>query len=504
MNSETLPIFSPKDYQPDYITYCRETIIKARRLRAEYRQILSQRLEHKYGHPLLSETFLSLSDIQEIAFLLSSSRGGSSVTMDLLRQQARTASNEQRRVLSIPGEERPHLVLAGLYSPFIETLADELDGKHVWQQDPFNKTQFRADTLKSEIMSEIGYPIKETNDLITFAIRIYGRLLLQWPNINFGEAQEAIEKILSVVRGISIMSSQGLVYADNQETRKKMMLGIQQLFPEINLLFYDGFYEDEEILQRSSEDYNPLQYTLEETPFIIPSPWHYASNNELDNGILLLKDPSNAWRIDFLKELFRKSTIHWLHLTRDPRESINGLCDGWKFRGGYLTTMSPKPVSITGYTDHLLQSQYVNYSTPHILWVALSQGNEIALEHLAALQWAEAHRAIMEGVSGDPKYYKIANDEYPIGFDWMRDDTEGAVRAICEHLGIPATLSLLQAAFNMSKNVIQATPGTDPRIRDRWKQAENHELVERYAALPFVASIAALLEIPDYLTENDN
>jgi hypothetical protein len=90
---------------------------------------------------------------------------------------------------------------------------------------------------------------------------------------------------------------------------------------------------------------------FEEPPFIIPPPWHNATAADIPQETLLLRDPSNAWRLRFWNAVFSTQEMVVLHLIRDARESIQGLCDGWNYSFGFQTLPSSAPLHIPGYTE---------------------------------------------------------------------------------------------------------------------------------------------------------
>lgn len=474
------------EYPRWFVDVRRGLVTGTREKRSIYREILQDHIASTYGHDLLNGQ--DLLSVGEVSFLLSASRGGSSVAVDILRQQAKTAGLKERKILSFPGEQKPHIELSGFTSPLKNgPISDRLDASHA-------KDASRVPILVEELAAEVGYPLDSTTDLRGFAITVYGRLLLQWSGIDFGVPQEALAKIYQAILLVSQSSDGDLTYINNNSSEENLLNALKQQFPQIDLRLYD-------VLNNKNGSDNlgispSYEGFIEEPPFIIPTPWHYATREEVEQGILLMKDPSDAWRIQFWKEVFQGRPMSWLHLSRNAQESVSGLCDGWKFPYGYITTRSPRALDIRGYTDinSPWTQWYANYSMSDHAWSLLLDGNQVDLEQVAATQWADAHRAITDQVGNDPGYYKIASEHDPskFGFEWFRREPQDAISVICKKLGVRLTNSLIDAARKIGEKRVQATPGTDAKS-DRWLSADNHELIMFYTQNQEVAEISAKL-----------
>lgn len=445
-----------------------EIIASTKEKRSEYRRILHNHLWKEFGYEPIELNYL-----REISFILSGSRGGSSIAIDMLRQQAMSFGGNGKKILSLPGEQRPYFELAQFTPPFKESFSDKLNDKDT---ENLSKT----DTLLTELLSEVGYPEAQTQDLMGFAITIYGRFLLQWPNINLGPADEAIFKILEAVKTVSLVSPNSSLYVDNESSRENLLQTIKSQFPEIDLRFYDHL--NNQSVSGGNFSSPRYDYFIEEPPFIIPSPWHFASKQELENSVLLLKDPSDAWRIPFWKKVFKNQNIAWLHLTRNVQESVNGLCDGWKFPYGYITTRSPKLLKVKGYTDNLLPwtQWYANFSTSDTVWKLLLGGTEVDLEKIATIQWSDAHKVIIQ---------EVGDKTNRLSFEWLRSNPKLAISTICNNMDVELTPSLLAAADRMKNKKVQVTPGTNADS-NRWRVAANYESILTYTTEVDVANLS--------------
>ena len=114
------------------------------------------------------------------------------------------------------------------------------------------------------------------------------------------------------------------------------LVRLKALLPDLNPYFYDvdpelirAHFPDERIPAGPPRD----TCVIEEPPFVCESPWACALDGAAVDRPLLLKSPSNAYRLDFLRALFPNAEITVLHLIRDPVASVTGLMSGWLHHG---------------------------------------------------------------------------------------------------------------------------------------------------------------------------
>ena len=285
-----------------------------------------------------------------------------------------------------------------------------------------------------------------------------------------------------------------LIYKDEVVSREKLMNYIKLYFSKIDLRFYDSI--NSKIDTSSTVSFSQYGFFIEEPPFIIPSPWHFASINDLSTGILILKDPSDAWRIPFWKWIFNRIPLSYTHLTRNVYESINGLCEGWNFPYGYITTRSPQPIQIKGYTSIELPwtSWYVNYSTSDKVWKLLLSHQEVYLEKIVVQQWIDAHQSIINQVGNDLNYFRLSSNKYEdkIGFEWLRSEPIEAISQLCNIFEFELTSTLLKAAQQIAIHQVQVTPGTNGES-NRWEKAPNRNMIALYANDPVVVDLSKKL-----------
>jgi hypothetical protein len=390
-----------------------------------------------------------------ICLLASSSRGGTSVTAELLQWQGADCNEPSQRLLTLPGEEKPHLILAGLGFPARHEYFDDL-----------TETDAKEDLVSllfDEIASEVGYPMARCNNLWLYATQLYRRLLLQWPSdLTKLKTEEAITLL---ARSLQLRFPEG--YCDSLRNRRQVLAVCVRCFPFIRPSFYDCWRV------RSTEDLTLLAdgpWSIEETPFVLPPPWHNATPQEIDQGCLLLRDPSNAWRLGFWRSIFPKQRIDILHLIRDPRESVQGLCDGWNYPFGFQTMPSERALSIHGYTDtaSLGGSDWkqcrLNFSIDTTLSrKLLDEHRAMTLVEICAHQWRRAHESILTEAQRFGFHRTVVN------FAALRETTERTFRGICAALDLDSSQSGLDYARSFPERWIMATAPALRAGHERWK-----------------------------------
>jgi hypothetical protein len=134
---------------------------------------------------------------------------------------------------------------------------------------------------------------------------------------------------------------------------------------------------------------------LEEPPFVTVVPWQAPSSADLACRPLIVKTPSNVYRLDFLARLFPNARLRVLHLTRNAAASVNGLVDGWRFRGFFAHEM-PGALSVAGYSDLFPAwgSDWWKFDLPPG-WRAWARA---PLVEVCGFQWRAAHRAVLDWV----------------------------------------------------------------------------------------------------------
>ncbi len=312
--------------------------------------------------------------------ICSSSRGGSSISTEWLRQHT--------GLLHLRAEINPLLHMAKLVYPYANT-SDALGREHgaatqqkiLWQQLALDVGSYQRTALFAE-------------DWARFGADLHARLQWQWPLLQIAE---------------------GAVKESLQQTRAEQMLGtsipsitafhcvflrhLRQHYPSIDPRWYDI---DSQSLAHYFPQLGPLHspsIIIEEPPFVLLSPWKRASVEELETKPLVIKTPSNAYRIPFFRHFFSKQRLKILHLKRKAEHAINGLMDGWMYTRGFHA--------------HWIDTVAVQHpSIPPKLWKydlpPRWQDFQVAtLPNICAFQWCSAHRHTFENKKEADQYHAL-------------------------------------------------------------------------------------------------
>jgi hypothetical protein len=252
----------------------------------------------------------------------------------------------------------------------------------------------------------------------------------------------------------------------------------------VNPYFYDL---DDALLARQFPDLAPPMgppspLVLEEPPFVPIAPWRLASAEDLATRPLIIKTPSNAYRLPFLKGLFPEARFRVLHLVRNPAAAINGLYDGWRYRGFHSHFMG-EALDIPGYSDNRPEdAKWWKYDLPP----GWQDWRARPLEEVCAFQWRSAHQSILEFIGGQDSL-RIRFEDL-VGPVAERTDT---FAHLCKWLGIPFSPPLRQVVETGLPPVMATAR---PRQR-RW--FERRAQIEPLCALPAVKNIAEALGYRD-------
>jgi len=317
---------------------------------------------------------VDLEDIREVVVVASSSRGGSSMFMEMLRHS--------EGLLHLQAEINPFLVLAERAWPHNGTGSDRLGPEHL--------TSDAREILSAELGREIGRRARGVLDRDRLSRDLGWRLSVQWPRLTFTQAQVRVWVDAVLAEMAWDGRSEGL---DLEWLHLSLIRHIREVYPQVDPWFYD--IEPQQVAEAFpdlSEPQGPPGAALvEESPFILASPWQGATPQELAEKPLVIKSPSNAYRLEFLRSLFPRARTRILHLVRNPAASINGLVDGWQFRGFHAHRLE-EALNIEGYTD-------VRPADSHWWKYDLAPGwdrlRSRPLTDVCAHQWASAHEAIL-------------------------------------------------------------------------------------------------------------
>lgn len=419
-------------------------------------------------------------NVRRVCVLSSSSRGGTSVTAELLQWQGADCDDSGRRMLTLPGEEKPHLILARLAFPGRLERYDDLE--------PADARAASVDVLRAELSSEAGRPMAQCDDLKLYALQLYRRLLLQWPlDLLHLDLDATVASIAA-----ALTAQFGAVYRDSPDARRQALACCARCLPSIRASFYDRS------AQRDPADLRTVNdglWSLEETPFVFPPPWSHATADEMAAGTLLLRDPSNAWRLPFWRVVFAGQRMELLHLVRDVQEAVQGLCDGWHYPFGFQTLTSARPLVIPGYTDPRSPSDRwkrhrLNFSISRALGTRLlDNGEALPLVDVCGTQWCEAHEQILSQCEA------LDLRRVPLHFARLRERSELAFSDTCEALGLEASRSGQEYARQFPGRLVMATIIGRPHPHERWKTSPYTTAIRRLTRRDDVARLTARLKL---------
>ena len=284
------------------------------------------------------------SQVRDVVLIASSSRGGSSVFSETLR--------ESPDLLHLQAELNPLLTLAGLHPLATGTGSDAIP-----PGTPLDRM-----VLDRELALDAGHrpALHSPVDLHRWAADIAWRLTIQWPHhrVDADAVDAAVHHAWHTIVGHN--PSQGLLphaQAADSASRPLPSSAAAAVLGRIHVsvheqLGLDPTYTDlpPALLQGRPEPSGPPGHAIvEEPPFVAVGPWQRCTAADLERP-LIIKTPSNAYRLRFLAELFPRARVRVLHLTRNPAASTNGLVDGWTWRGFHAHPVVPS-LQVHGYSD---------------------------------------------------------------------------------------------------------------------------------------------------------
>ena len=127
--------------------------------------------------------------------------------------------------------------------------------------------------------------------------------------------------------------------------------------------------------------------------------WKRASSCELKTKPLIIKTPSNAYRIPFLRSFFSKQTLKILHLKRQAENAINGLMDGWMYNRGFHSHW----IDSVAIQHESIPKKLWKYDLPP-QWQTLKTAK---LHDVCAFQWHQAHQHTLASRPYSDAYHSI-------------------------------------------------------------------------------------------------
>lgn len=392
---------------------------------------------------------------REVILIASSSRGGSTIFAEMLRRSP--------SLLHFRAEINPQLRAFGCAGS---------DDDSVAVNHPIPTGLSRA------LGADCGQPTDQLGDIeeiSAFAQEIAARLSLQWPeaNIHLQPVMEAVHRVVDDLRTHAGWTEQ---LVDISTFYAALLPRLSARWPAINPAAYDI---DRQRLSAPAVTFLP-HGPVEEPPFVLPVPWRHATESQLQSMPLVIKTPSNVYRLAWLRRVFPNARVRVLHLTRNAAASINGLYDGWRFPGFHSHDVGG--LGIAGYTGECLGGdRWWKFDRPPS-WHAFQRS---ALENVCAFQWTSAHRAVLN--DADP-------DRLTLRFEDVMGTPERqgtAVRALAQWLNQPIEAELIRT-LRHGLPLVMAT--AQPRHR-RW--FDRAAIIEPVCREPAVASVMAALGYPD-------
>ncbi|MFE0420251.1 sulfotransferase [Streptomyces tendae] len=382
--------------------------------------------------------------VRHLVVVTSSSRGGSSMFAELLRSCD--------SLLHLRGEINPFLRLAGLGFPDSGTGSDLLLADHAKELSQLVRAQ-----LDQELSLDAGVPVPSIADDQQFLLDSAFRFAIQWPD-------HAVDPMHWLTVGERVLNSlrreHGWGFGTVGLTRfwTAMLAEVLGTARSGDAGYYD-LPKDllARIVPEGPPSGPPGTRLIEEPPFVLAQPWRQVTDDELRTKPLVVKSPSNAYRLGFLRALFPHADMRVIHLTRNPGAAINGLYDGWRYHGFHAHRMGA-PLRISDYADDVPDDRmWWKFDLPPG-WEPLS---EASLMQVCAFQWRASHQHAIEGVSGGVDHLRVR-------FEDLIRDPATRLRTfirVAAWLGVPFDESWRRAVSRGLEPVV----ATEPPRSGRWR-----------------------------------
>jgi hypothetical protein len=178
---------------------------------------------------------------------------------------------------------------------------------------------------------------------------------------------------------------------------------------------------------------------VEESPFIPFIPWITVTPVQRSHGPLILKSPSNSYRLSFFRTLFPNARICILHIVRDPVDSIAGLMAGWKHHGFFKHLLTPDSLNIEGYSTSSLPwtCQWWKFDLPP----GWSKYAAKPLVETCTYQWCSANNHVLQWVHDHASEITYVQLKY----ENMIRDLRREVLALCKAIKVTPDIGLLSS-----------------------------------------------------------
>ncbi|HUI13317.1 MAG TPA: sulfotransferase [Xanthobacteraceae bacterium] len=379
-----------------------------------------------------------------VILLLAASRSGGSWLAELCAASA--------RVNSLPGEIDPFLLLALGAPDVARGQSDALDASRA--------TAAVRTRMSHYLRAYAGHQWPAGQALTPpRRFRIAMRTLLQWP-----ELHDRMDGVFDAVRAAFAAPNGG-----SREARMAAYLvRLKTLLPSLNAYFYD--IDPQLIRARFPDERIPggpprESCVIEEPPFVCEAPWESSWTCAHDGAAidrpLLLKSPSNAYRLDFLRALFPNAEITALHLIRDPVASVTGLMSGWLHHGFHKHRLPDGTLAIERYTrpDRPWTASWWKFDLPP----GFGRTTHRPLEEVCAWQWRSANEHILHWVArnrADIHYVQTSTAR-------LTADLNGEMARLFAELELEPDAGLLRAVARNRRTMLSYGVSDDARIKLR-------------------------------------
>jgi len=405
------------------------------------------------GRPAAVPDFFSA--VRDVVIIASSSRGGSSIFTEILRQSP--------DLIHFKAEINPMLAIAGLTAPASGRADDSLDSLDA---GPHNRQKLTV--LEREMALDVGVnlPVDLRDQQLKdrFMSDLLWRITIQWPEI---EIEPGFVFACAEQTFAALVRDHGWgvgEFNDPQLFHVFFLARLRIRYPGINPHYYDL---SPDLIKRYCPEAEiclcpPAGALIEEPPFVLIAPRQQVTAEMLAKRPLIVKTPSNVYRLDFLRAIFSKARFRVIHLVRNPADAINGLVDGWLYHGFFSHHLLTR-LEIKGYSDRFPEwgTHWWNYDLPP----GWQQWSNQPLEYVCGYQWRHAHQTILDFISRHQVDSLRVAFEDVIGELTVREER---FAEIADWLGIGRE-QLIAAATGDLPLVMATTP---PRQRRWFKKAE--------------------------------
>lgn len=150
------------------------------------------------------------------------------------------------------------------------------------------------------------------------------------------------------------------------------------------------YYDQPDVDNEKLRSFNVLHnYFIAETPFVTPHVHKRPLQNGDEEKTLLLKTSCDCHRLEWLDDMLDHDNTRYVHLTRNPAASINGLYDGWQSQRGFFTYNTNDDETL--HLDEYKHSHLWSYD----LFPGWRDYTNTSLWNVTAAQWETANTNIL-------------------------------------------------------------------------------------------------------------